>query len=118
MADFQNWTSNLIGQDTSTQSNPIGEGASTQSIPIGEGDSSGSHARTLVILTTAGLRPSRTCSNFISESFKNELDPNGINWKCVSNDIRNGYFGEFKDSSINEGVLRRQWEVKAATRNV
>ncbi|KAH0679112.1 hypothetical protein KY284_020197 [Solanum tuberosum] len=79
--------------------------------------SSGSHARTLVTLTTAGLKPSRKC-----ESFKNELDPNEINWKGVSNDIRDGYFGEFKkyfywDSSINEGVVRTQWEVKAATRN-
>ncbi|KAH0661353.1 hypothetical protein KY284_026284 [Solanum tuberosum] len=91
----------------------MGEGASTQSIPIGEGDSSGSHARTLVILTTVGLQPSKTCSNFISECFKNELNPNGINWKGVSNDIRDEYFGEFKkhfywDSSINEGVVRRQ----------
>ncbi|KAH0664042.1 hypothetical protein KY284_028973 [Solanum tuberosum] len=78
------------------KSNPIGEGDSTQSIPIGEGDSSGSHARTLVILTTAGLRPSRTCFNFIFESSQTELDPNGINWKGVSNDIRDGYFGELK----------------------
>ncbi|KAG5610134.1 hypothetical protein H5410_021415 [Solanum commersonii] len=79
--------------------------------------SSGSHARTLVTLTTAGK-----CTSFIFESLKNELDPNGINWKGVSNDIRDGHFGEFKkyfywDSSINEGVVRTQWEVKAATRD-
>lgn len=69
------------------------------------------------------MKPSRKCASFIFESFKNELDPNGINWKGVSNDIRDGYFGEFKkyfywDSSINEGVVRTQWEVKAATRYI
>ncbi|KAH0657760.1 hypothetical protein KY289_026508 [Solanum tuberosum] len=65
--------SNPIGQDTSIQSNPIGDGASTQSNSIGEGDSSGSHARTLVVLTNPE-----------------------INWRGVSNDIREEYFGEFK----------------------
>ncbi|KAH0657761.1 hypothetical protein KY289_026509 [Solanum tuberosum] len=84
MGQHTSTQSNLIGQDTSTQSNTIGEGASTQNILIGEGDSSGSHARTLVILL-----------------------------HCVSNNIRDEYFGEFKkhfylDSSINEGVVRRQ----------
>ncbi|KAH0665016.1 hypothetical protein KY285_026222 [Solanum tuberosum] len=92
MADFRNWTRSSstatipeISPITSNHGNPIEQpnrsGASTQSILIGEGDSSGSHARTLVILTTAGLQPSKTCSNFISECFKNELDTSGINWK-------------------------------------
>ena len=42
------------------------------------------------------LQPSRKCSNFISNSFKNKRDPNRINWKGVYDDIIEGYFGEFK----------------------
>ncbi|XP_049413304.1 L-ascorbate oxidase homolog [Solanum stenotomum] len=42
------------------------------------------------------LEPSQICSSFISKSFKSDVDPNGINWKSVSTDVRNGYFGEFK----------------------
>lgn len=70
--------SNPIGQGMSTQSNPICEGTSNQSNIIGEGDSSSSHARTLVFLTSAGLEPSIECSSFISNSFRSEVDPNGI----------------------------------------
>lgn len=46
------------------------------------------------------LEPSRKCSEYISNSFKHELDPNGINWKSVSEDMKKIYFGEFKVLSI------------------
>jgi len=42
------------------------------------------------------LEPSIICSSFITKSFRNDVDPNGINWKSVSNDVKDGYFGEFK----------------------
>ncbi|KAL3373513.1 hypothetical protein AABB24_005474 [Solanum stoloniferum] len=42
------------------------------------------------------LEPSITCSSFITKSFRSEVDPNGINWRSVSNDVKDGYFGEFK----------------------
>ncbi|KAH0636035.1 hypothetical protein KY285_035737 [Solanum tuberosum] len=42
------------------------------------------------------LEPSQICSSFISKFFKSDVDHNGINWKSVSTDVRNGYFGEFK----------------------
>ena len=42
------------------------------------------------------LEPSSKCSSSITLSFKSEVDRNGINWKGVSQDIKDGYFGEFK----------------------
>ncbi|XP_049410558.1 uncharacterized protein LOC125873731 [Solanum stenotomum] len=106
--------SNLIGQHFSTQSNSTGHTSR-----VAECESNSSHTRTLVFLTSAGLEPSQICSSFISKSFKSDVDPNGINWKGVSTDVRNGYFGEFKkkfywDVSISENEVKRHWMVKAA----
>ncbi|KAL3380030.1 hypothetical protein AABB24_000582 [Solanum stoloniferum] len=127
---------------TPNQSSPIGQGLSTQSIPTGhsnpivEGDlstqsnsrghtntidvdSSSNHSRTLIFISSAGLEPYIICSSFITNSFRNDVDPNGINWKSVSNDVRDGYFGEFKkkfywDVSTSESEVKRHWLVKAA----
>ncbi|KAH0655751.1 hypothetical protein KY285_030633 [Solanum tuberosum] len=127
---------------TPNQSNPIGQGLSTQSIPTGcsnpiaevdlstqsnsrghtntvDTDSSSNHSRTLIFISSAGLEPSIICSSFITKSFRNDVDPNGINWKSVSNDVKDGYFGEFKkkfywDVSISESEVKRHWLVKAA----
>ncbi|KAH0718720.1 hypothetical protein KY285_014751 [Solanum tuberosum] len=101
--------SNLIGQGFSTQSNSTG-----RTNTVAESESNSSHTRTLVFLTSAGLEPSQICSSFISKSFKSDVDPNGINWKSVSTDVRNGYFGEFKkkfywDVSISENEVKRHW---------
>ncbi|KAH0695483.1 hypothetical protein KY285_022580 [Solanum tuberosum] len=106
--------SNLIGQHFSTQSNSTGHTSR-----VAECESNSSHTRTLVFLTSAGLEPSQICSSFISKSFKSNVDPNGINWKGVSTDVRNGYFGEFKkkfywDVSISENEVKRHLMVKAA----
>ncbi|KAH0748817.1 hypothetical protein KY290_028049 [Solanum tuberosum] len=107
---------------TPNESNQIGEGASTQSSTIGEGESNNrGQRRTIVTLTPTGLEPSSTCSTFIAKSFKNELDPNGINWKGVLQPVKDFYFGEFKkefywDSSTNENAVKRQWEIKASLR--
>ncbi|KAH0643620.1 hypothetical protein KY289_034594 [Solanum tuberosum] len=107
---------------TPNESNQIGEGASTQSSTIGEGESNNrGQRRTVVTLTPTGLEPSSTCSTFIAKSFKNELDPNGINWKGVLQPVKDFYFGEFKkefywDSSTNENAVKRQWEIKASLR--
>ncbi|KAM3205190.1 hypothetical protein P3L10_028600 [Capsicum annuum] len=86
----------------------------------GESNSSRSHARTLVTITSARLQPSKACSNRIHESFKSELDHNGVNWKGVSCDIKDNYFGEFKkhfywDSSITDAAVKKHWQRKAAT---
>ncbi|XP_060216145.1 uncharacterized protein LOC132643665 isoform X3 [Lycium barbarum] len=105
-------------------SDPVDEGTSNQSNTVSEEESSSRRRQrtlTLVTLTPAGLEPSKECSNTISASFKNQLDPNGINWKGVSEDTRNFYFGEFKktyhwDSSIPESVIKKHWNTKAATK--
>ncbi|XP_060182699.1 uncharacterized protein LOC132612617 [Lycium barbarum] len=105
-------------------SSPIDKGTSNQRNTISEEESSSRRRQrtlTLVTLTPAGLEPSKECSNTISASFKNQLDPNGINWKGVSEDTRDFYFGEFKktyhwDSSIPESVIRKHWNTKAATK--
>ncbi|KAH0633035.1 hypothetical protein KY284_035821 [Solanum tuberosum] len=72
---------------TSNQSNLICQGLSTQS------------NQTALLITSSNLymlEPSQICSSFISKFFKSDVDHNGINWKSVSTDVRNGYFGEFK----------------------
>ncbi|WMV38836.1 hypothetical protein MTR67_032221 [Solanum verrucosum] len=108
---------------TPNQSSPIGQGLSTQSIPTGrsnpiakgdlstqrnsrvhtntvDANSSSNHSRTFIFISSAGLEPSIICSSFITKSFRNDVDPNGINWKSVSNDVKNGYFGEFKGEKL------------------
>ncbi|KAH0660918.1 hypothetical protein KY285_029516 [Solanum tuberosum] len=111
---------------TPNQSSPIGQGLSTQSIPTGcsnpiaEGDlstQSNSRGHTNTVDTDSSSNHSRTLI-FIS-SAGNDVDPNGINWKSVSNDVKDGYFGEFKkkfywDVSISESEVKRLWLVKAA----
>ncbi|KAM3376098.1 hypothetical protein P3S68_014812 [Capsicum galapagoense] len=104
---------------TSSQTNQIGEDIS-RSNTNGESNSSRSHVRTLVTTTFARLQPSKACSNKIHESFKSELDHNGVNWKGVSCDIKDGYFREFKkhfywDSSITDAEVKKHWQSKAAT---
>ncbi|KAM3217646.1 hypothetical protein P3L10_027089 [Capsicum annuum] len=94
---------------TSSQTNQVGEDIS-RSNTNGESNSSRSHVRTLVTITSAGIH----------ESFKSELDHNGVNWKGVSCDIKDGYFGEFKkhfywDSSITDAAVKKYWQSKAAT---
>ncbi|KAM3322039.1 hypothetical protein P3S67_003190 [Capsicum chacoense] len=81
---------------TSSQTNQVGEDIFCSNTN-GESNSSRSHVWTLVTITFAGLQPSKACSNRICESFKSELDYNGVNWKGVSCDIKDGYFGEFKN---------------------
>nr|XP_033508545.1 uncharacterized protein LOC104120557 [Nicotiana tomentosiformis] len=66
------------------------------------------------------LEPSRECSECITNSFKYESDPNGVNWKSISDEIKKFYFGEFNkafywDSSIDSAV-RNQWECRATKR--
>ncbi|KAM3231677.1 hypothetical protein P3L10_017036 [Capsicum annuum] len=103
----------------SSQTNQVGEDIS-RSNTNGESNSSRSNVRTLVTITSVGLQPSKACSNRIHESFKSELDHNGVNWKVVSCDIKDGYFGEFKkhfywDSSITDAAVKKHWQSKATT---
>ncbi|KAM3269054.1 hypothetical protein P3S67_031018 [Capsicum chacoense] len=63
--------------------------------------------------------PSSKYSSSITLSFKSEVDHNGINWKGVSQDIKDSYFGEFKknfywDASVSEVLVKQQWMKKAA----
>nr|AAT40536.2 PttA2 protein, putative [Solanum demissum] len=104
--------SNAIGESTSTQRNVIREVTiSSQNNTIGEGESNNnSGQQTLVFLSHSG----------ICESFKSELDPNGINWKSVSQEIKDFYLREFKkqfywDPSIDSEV-EILWCKKAARR--
>ncbi|KAM3398453.1 hypothetical protein P3S68_001968 [Capsicum galapagoense] len=110
---------NLTTVGMFSQTNQVGEDIS-HSNTNGENNSSRSHVRTLVTITSAGLQPSKSCSNKIHESFKSKLDHNGVNWKGVSCDIKDGYFGEFKkyfywDSSITDAAVKKHWQSKAAT---
>ncbi|XP_006340515.1 uncharacterized protein [Solanum tuberosum] len=113
--------SNAIGESASTQRNVIREATtSSQNNTIGEGESNNnSGQQTLVFLSHFGLEPSNICSTRICESFKSELDPNEINWKSVSQEIRDFYLGEFKvfywDPSIDSEV-KILWRKKAARR--
>ncbi|KAH0645560.1 hypothetical protein KY290_034343 [Solanum tuberosum] len=82
---------------SSGRSNPAIRSNSTGHTSIvDECESNSRHTKTLVFLTSAGLEPSQIFSSFIFKSFKSDVDPNGINRKGVSTDVRNGYFGEFK----------------------
>nr|XP_016478538.1 PREDICTED: uncharacterized protein LOC107799910 [Nicotiana tabacum] len=107
--------------NTPNQSNTIGEGTSSQSNIIGETECSNTRRpRTLITISPTGLEPLYECSEFITKSLKNELDPNGFNWKNISNELKKFYFGEFKkafywDSSIDSAV-QTQWERRAAKR--
>ncbi|XP_060212771.1 uncharacterized protein LOC132640267 isoform X2 [Lycium barbarum] len=112
--------SNVIGEGASTQRNAIAEGSSAQSDAVGEGESNSNVQRTLIFLSPSGLEPSRLCSETITEIFKNEIEPNGVNWKSVSQETKDFYLGEFEkafywDSSIDSEV-RKQWRRKAARR--
>ncbi|XP_049414689.1 uncharacterized protein LOC125877440 [Solanum stenotomum] len=116
--------SNPIAQDLSTQSiptchgNPTAEGdISTQSNPTGHRNTIAED--TNITFDLHKLEPSITCSSFITKSFRSEVDPNGINWRSISNDVKYGYFGEFKkkfywDVSISESEVKRHWLAKAA----
>ncbi|KAH0655364.1 hypothetical protein KY285_030246 [Solanum tuberosum] len=114
--------SNALGESASTQRNVIREATtSSQNNTISEGESNNnSGQQTLVFLSHSGLEPSNICCTRICESFKSELDPNGINWKSVSQEIKDFYLGEFKkqfywDPSIDNQV-KILWRKKAAIR--
>ncbi|KAH0679477.1 hypothetical protein KY284_020562 [Solanum tuberosum] len=104
--------SNAIGESASTQRNVIREATtSSQNNTIGEGESNNnSGQQTLVFLSHFGLEPSNICSTRICESFKSELDPNEINWKSVSQEIRDFYLGEFKEAIRPKYVPEETWE--------
>ncbi|XP_060182311.1 uncharacterized protein LOC132611976 [Lycium barbarum] len=118
--------SNVIGEGASTQRNVTGEGTSAQSDTIGEGESNSNRELTLLLYDRlhimssnfSRLEPSRLCSEKITASFKNELEPKGVNWKSFSEETNDFYLGEFEkafywDSSIDSEV-RKQWRKKAA----
>ncbi|XP_060188846.1 uncharacterized protein LOC132617789 isoform X1 [Lycium barbarum] len=111
---------NVIGEGAFTQRNAVREGSSAQSDAIGEGESSSNVERTLIFLSPLGLEPSRLCSKTITEICKNEIGPNGVNWKSVSQETKDFYLREFEkafywDSSIDSEV-GKQWRRKAARR--
>ncbi|XP_016582046.2 uncharacterized protein LOC107879534 [Capsicum annuum] len=117
-------TSNLgsTSPTTANQTNPTTVGTSSQTNQVGEDIARSIVATQMekVIPVGAILQPSKACSNRIHESFKSELDHNGVNWKGVSCDIKYGYFREFKkhfywDSSITDTAVKKHWQSKAAT---
>ncbi|KAM3358604.1 hypothetical protein P3S68_021537 [Capsicum galapagoense] len=106
-------------QNVNTQRNTTAESISSQRNISASGDSSCNNARTLIFLTSSRLEQSSKCSSSITLSFKSEVDPNGIKWKGVSQDVKDGYFGEFKknfywDAFISKVVVKQQWMKKAA----
>ncbi|KAM3233197.1 hypothetical protein P3L10_018556 [Capsicum annuum] len=111
--------SSPTGQNMNAQSNTTAKETSSQRNVSALGDFSCNNARTLIFLTSSGLEPSSKCSSSITLSFKSEVDRNGINWKGVSQDVKDGYFGEFKknfywDASVSEVLVKQQWMKKAA----
>ncbi|KAM3221126.1 hypothetical protein P3L10_020394 [Capsicum annuum] len=95
------------------QRNTTVKATSSQRNISASGDSNCNNGQTLIFVTSSGLETSSKCSNFITLSFKSEVDPNGINWKGVSQDVKDSYFGEFKDASISEVVVKQQWMKRA-----
>ncbi|KAM3265457.1 hypothetical protein P3L10_002451 [Capsicum annuum] len=101
--------SSPTGQNMNAQSNTAVEAISSQRNVSASGDSSCNNGRTIIFLTSSGS---------ITLSFKSEVDPNRINWKGVSQDVKYGYFGEFKknfywDASVSEVLVKQQWMKKA-----
>ncbi|KAM3343684.1 hypothetical protein P3S68_025774 [Capsicum galapagoense] len=127
--------SSPTGQNMNAQRNTTAEAISSQRNVSASGDSSCNNSPGLIFLTFSGLvpttymftifvhrccvvllilnlmlyrlEPSSKCSSSITLSFKSEVDPNGINWKSISQDVKDGYFGEFKknfywDASVSE----------------
>ncbi|KAM3340022.1 hypothetical protein P3S68_029892 [Capsicum galapagoense] len=94
------------------------EATSSQRNVSASGDCSCNNGRTLIFLTSSGLEPSSKCSSSITLSFKSEVNPNGINWKGVLQDVKDGYFGEFKnfywDAFVSEVLVKQQWMKKAS----
>ncbi|OIT06535.1 hypothetical protein A4A49_51032 [Nicotiana attenuata] len=96
--------------NTPKQRNTIGEGTSSQSNIIGETECrSTRRPRTLLTISPTGLEPSFECSDCITKCFKHELDPNGINWKSVSNEIKQLFW------RIQEGSLLGFFKVQLDT---
>ncbi|KAM3378376.1 hypothetical protein P3S68_010789 [Capsicum galapagoense] len=92
------------------QSNTAAEAIFSQRNVSASGDSSCNNGRTLIFLTSSGS---------ITLSFKSEVDPNGINWKGVSQDVKDDYFREFNknfywDASVSEVLVKQQWMKKVA----
>ncbi|XP_047253571.1 uncharacterized protein LOC107879280 [Capsicum annuum] len=99
--------SSPTGQNMNAQRNTAAEAISSQRNVSASGDSSRNNSPGLIFFTFSGLEPSSKCSSSITLSFKSEVDPNGINWKGISQDVKDGYFGEFKknfywDASVSE----------------
>ncbi|KAM3205220.1 hypothetical protein P3L10_028630 [Capsicum annuum] len=106
--------SNPTSQNMNAQINRAVEVIFGQRNVSASSDSSCNNSRTPIFLTSSGLKPSSKCSSFITLSFKSEVDPNGINWKGVLQDVKDDYFGEFKDASVSEVVVKQQWMKKPA----
>ncbi|XP_047258552.1 uncharacterized protein LOC107841403 [Capsicum annuum] len=98
-----------IGYNINAQRNTVAEATSSQRNISSSVDSSCSNVRTLIFLISSLLEPSSKCSSSITLSFKSEVDPNGINWKSVSQD-KNFYW----DASVSEVMVKQQWMKKAA----
>ncbi|KAM3374379.1 hypothetical protein P3S68_013093 [Capsicum galapagoense] len=107
-------------QNMNGQSNTAAEATSSQRNVSASGDSSFNNGRTLIFLTSSGLVGTIfQMLQFHYISFKSEVNPNGINWKGASQDVKDGYFGEFKknyywDASVSEVLVKQQWMKKAA----
>ncbi|KAM3250193.1 hypothetical protein P3L10_004262 [Capsicum annuum] len=91
------------------QSSPIGQNMNVQSNTAVEATFSQRN------VSASRLEPSSKCSSSITLSFKSEVNPNGINWKGVSQDVKDGYFGEFKknfywDASVSEVLWMELWQ--------
>ncbi|KAM3301676.1 hypothetical protein P3S67_016178 [Capsicum chacoense] len=106
-----------IGQIMNAQSNTAAESTSNQRKVSASGDFSCNNGRTLIFLTSSGLELSSKCSSSITLSFKSEVDPNGINWKGVSQDVKDGYFGEFKALKIGRDPTPSELHLHVHTHN-
>ncbi|KAF3681421.1 stigma-specific Stig1 family protein [Capsicum annuum] len=67
--------------------------------------------------STIRLEASSKCSSFITLSSKSEIDPNVINWKGVSKDVKDDYFGEFKALKIGRDPTPSELHLHVHTHN-
>ncbi|KAM3217060.1 hypothetical protein P3L10_026503 [Capsicum annuum] len=112
--------SNPTGQNMNAQSNTAVEGTTSQRNVSGSGNDV---INVFTVIIGVGFDVPKVGTffkmlQFHDISFKSGVDPNGINWKGVSKDVKDGYFGEFKKNfywyaSVSEAVVKQQWSKKA-----
>ncbi|XP_057985289.1 uncharacterized protein LOC110639689 [Hevea brasiliensis] len=105
-----------IAPETLQESAAVSSQDSRPSIEI-EIDSLG---RRRLELRSGKLSDGSRCARVITNTFKQRIDSNGVNWKAISQETKDFYWEEFKKKyfwdSSNEALIKDAWRLKAAER--